>query len=925
VTPPPTLPTCPAITNLAPTLANPSALPTSLPANTTALFLVDRQRLAGMYGLDRMNALMNSTDFATVRSQVNGQVLPIDGSLAVRQAYAAWDSNPCSTDAANAVVTAINGVVATYRPSLPNLKYVILIGSDQALPSWRLSDLSTLSPEIDNAQELAFTTDGLSKGNSTYASSALNTVLTDQAYGNFARIPFLGHDLPLAQVSVSRLVETPEEIAGQFTQYLSATGQLNIQSALTTGDDFFVDGGQQTKDALRLQFGSSLASNSLFPPTQMWTKQNLIDAFFGQAGGAPSLGALYAHYNHWLMQPASIPASPTVSDFPTSADVTRSQLVFTIGCHGGLSLPDTVGGPIASDDVKRQLDWAQAYSRSRTAVYVANTGFGYGDTKTVDLSERLMRTFAQNLNTGGSIGEQWVHALHDYYETAGAYDVIDEKVMVEANMYGLPFYSFANASHAPAPVAPPLTPQVVNGLNVAHVPAITASITAHDAGDGQSLFYDAAQPDGTTSPGGIKSGTLAAIYRPVQPQLSRDVTVPGMSARGAFITSLTTHTIPNVTPVKPFPLVFDSEHPRTNYPSIFFPAGLVTVNRDVLFGQERSTLVVNMGRFRPDPGLDSGTEQVVDSIGVDIGFSNSPDIGSPQITQVGAVKLAPGSFKAFVKVTDDSGSLNRVAVLYNDGGPTWSVQPLTNAGGGLWTATITTATTVDQILLDGEAQDNAGNTGFSFNKAVNFQSVADTGKPSLVISQPLPSGTFVLNQQAKATFDCSDPGGVQSCTGRSDNGSPIQSGGLLDTSTVGPHTFTVTAVDLSGNTVSQSSTYTVLFSFPGFDPPVSNPPVRNLDNAGRTIPIKWGVLTSSGAAYTNLNAVQSISSKRISCTNAATDPGTDYMPVGLSGLKITGGKFQFNWATNKLWAGTCRRLFVHLADGTTPYLDFQFN
>jgi hypothetical protein len=71
--------------------------------------------------------------------------------------------------------------------------------------------------------------------------------------------------------------------------------------------------------------------------------------------------------------------------------------------------------------------------------------------------------------------------------------------------------------------------------------------------------------------------------------------------------------------------------------------------------------------------------------------------------------------------------------------------------------------------------------------------------------------------------------------------------------------------------------------------------------------------------------VQSISSKRISCTNAATDPGTDYMPVGLSGLKITGGKFQFNWATNKLWAGTCRRLFVHLADGTTPYLDFQFN
>ena len=36
---------------------------------------------------------------------------------------------------------------------------------------------------------------------------------------------FLGHDLPLAQVSVSRLLETPEDIAGQFTQYLAAERQ----------------------------------------------------------------------------------------------------------------------------------------------------------------------------------------------------------------------------------------------------------------------------------------------------------------------------------------------------------------------------------------------------------------------------------------------------------------------------------------------------------------------------------------------------------------------------------------------------------------------------------------------------------------------------------------------------------------------------
>ena len=209
VTPPPVLPTCPAKTGLAPTLASPSTLPASLPASTSALILVNRQRLAGLYSETRMNALLNSTALSTVATQVGAAVLPVDGSTAVRSAYAAWDVNPCAPEAANDVVRAINGVVAGYRASLPNLKYVVLLGTDQALPMYRQPDLTALSPEIDNAQELAFTTNGLTQGNSTYASSALNTVLTDGAYGAFSRTIMLGQDLPLPQVSVSRLVETP--------------------------------------------------------------------------------------------------------------------------------------------------------------------------------------------------------------------------------------------------------------------------------------------------------------------------------------------------------------------------------------------------------------------------------------------------------------------------------------------------------------------------------------------------------------------------------------------------------------------------------------------------------------------------------------------------------------------------------------------
>ena len=130
------------------------------------------------------------------------------------------------------------------------------------------------------------------------------------------------------------------------------------------------------------------------------------------------------------------------------------------------------------------------------------------------------------------------------------------------------------------------------------------------------------------------------------------------------------------------------------------------------------------------------------------------------------------------------------------------------------------------IRLDAEAQDAVGNVGYSFNKAVNFQSAVDTTAPSLLASQPLTGDTYTLNQQVKTSFDCSDLGGTASCTGTTDiGGPPIVSGGLLDTSKVGSHTFTITGTDLSGNVRTKSVGYRVLFGFSGFRPPISNPPI----------------------------------------------------------------------------------------------------
>ncbi len=674
-----------------------------------------------------------------------------------------------------------------------------------------------------------------------------------------------------------------------------------------------------------------------------WDKAAALSSFFNKSP-VPDIGAVWAHYSQWLAQPAFLPPSFGINDFVTSANVSNpvnGRLLFTVGCHGGLNVPDTLLRPdlltAQSTDVQRRFkDWAQTYSAGAAAVYVANTGFGYGDTDVSDLSERLYDHFATNLNSGGTIGEQWVRALHQYYAEPSNYDVIDEKVMIEANMYGLPFYSFGGTpQHVPPTVTPPAH-SPVNGVEAAHLPVVSGlNIQATNASDGSKLFVSSAHPDGSTFvDGGVPytMGTLSVFYRPAQPTIARDVTVPGLSAHGVWVHTLTTHTIDNVKPYKPYPLVASkNEKPVKDFQNIFFPAAAANVNRDVVFGAQKDTAVINLGRFIPNSTGDLGSEQVVDSVGVDIGYSNSNDYTPPTIFQTSAVQTG-NQVTAFVRVADDAG-LSRVAILYHEfGSGTWNVVNLDHASGDLWTKTFTISNT-NPIQLDSQAMDVNANVAFSANKAVTFQSVPDTAgtRPSITIDAPTQTpdvgGVFTLNQQVHTQFACSGTLVISSCNGATDGGPAGISGGLLDTSKPGVHSFTVAAEDVAGNAATKTVSYTVKFVFGGFQSPVNNPPTLNTTNAGSTVPLKWTLLDAAGATYANVSAIRSISSKLVRCPNATTDPvgNTSDIPIGTTGVAgVTGGVFHFNWSTDKKWAGTCRRLTVLLADGSTPYADFQF-
>ena len=120
-TPPPDLPACPArgLTLGAPgTLAAPAA-------GTKTLFIVNRQRMTALHGAQATADMLAAAGRVAARPEVGGQILEVDGDAAVRAAYGAWDAQPCSINAVNNVVAAVNAVVARFRAASPSVRYVL--------------------------------------------------------------------------------------------------------------------------------------------------------------------------------------------------------------------------------------------------------------------------------------------------------------------------------------------------------------------------------------------------------------------------------------------------------------------------------------------------------------------------------------------------------------------------------------------------------------------------------------------------------------------------------------------------------------------------------------------------------------------------------------------------------------------------------
>src|SRR5206468_5327857 len=122
-------------------------------------------------------------------------------------------------------------------------------------------------------------------------------------------------------------------------------------------------------------------------PIVPWSANDVLSSALGPLSTAPSIVSVDAHYNQYELEAAN---RDLANSGQAGANL-AARILFTMGCHGGLNIADSLGS--ATSPVNKYLDWPELYAQKQAAMYIANTGFGYGDTESVALSERLLALF----------------------------------------------------------------------------------------------------------------------------------------------------------------------------------------------------------------------------------------------------------------------------------------------------------------------------------------------------------------------------------------------------------------------------------------------------------------------------------------------------------------------------------------------------
>jgi len=655
------------------------------------LILTHRGRMESRYGVDDIEDLMDDLDVLAAAPEVAGLVVSLDTYQPIAQTYDLWTENITNPVHANLTAATIKAMLAVTRTAYPDLENILIVGDDEIVPFRRIPDETGLANEESYVSYLLPET-------ALAASFRERYFLSDDYYADFDPIPWRGRGLFLADYAIGRLVERPEEMSAAIQAFL-AQPVLTATTGLVVGYDFLTDQAETIRD--------EMTSGGTIPETLIndyWQADDLRDLWLHQRH---DLNSISAHFDHWRAIPPE-PAGGVVT--PTDVVNTTAELSgsvhFSVGCHSGFSAPD--------EQVTAQgQDFPQALL-GRGAVWVANTGFGYGDADAVGYSEQLMALFARHLSAGNTVGQALRRAKVEYLNTTGlhSFSPYDEKVLAEATLYGLPM----------------LRVQMPGGMAEAAVRSTFGS-----------LSEPASCPTGLTCQQAVltpvyEAHTVATVQatgtyysvqgeveinegQPIQPRTSLSITLDGMMARGTVFEGGQYQTFHAFDPV--VTRVITDEIRTREEPGFGFkewtPSTWDLINSVHTPEGWQQQLVVIPAQYQATTEQ-MGVERRFDVMTYTVYYSTTKDTIPPSIWVVRQV-TDTDMLTVEVEVTDFSG-VTRVAVAHTTGDGLWQTVDLTQiADPNTWVGFLPSRPGLEYFA---QAVDGGGNVAISDNKGWYF-------------------------------------------------------------------------------------------------------------------------------------------------------------------------------------------------------------
>ena len=197
----------------------------------------------------------------------------------------------------------------------------------------------------------------------------------------------------------------------------------------------------------------------------------------------------------------------------------------------------------------------------------------------------------------------------------------------------------------------------------------------------------------------------------------------------------------------------------------------------------------------------------------------------------------------------------------------------------------------------------------------------DSTAPVITMTTPADGATYFLGQVVNAGYACEEEdggSGLASCVGSVANGSSI------DTSSIGPKSFTVNTTDNAGNTTSVTNNYSVVYNFGGLSQPIDIFPTVNTVKAGAGVPVKFSLGRYQGL---NILAAGYPKIEFAACASGPVDAVETTVTAGNSSLSYdaTTAQYIYIWKTDKAWANKCGTLQLKFIDGITQSILFKFS